>query len=60
MLEAEQERQRQDLDRQHAEYIQRTIDQEKQRQRILEDYQRAQKTRDLTREDNERERGRDR
>ncbi len=60
LLEAEQERQRQDLDRQHAEYIQRTIDQEKQRQRILEDYQRAQKTRDLTREDNERERGRDR
>lgn len=61
-LEAAQEKQRQDLDRRHEEEIARIIEQEEIRRRILEDYQRQReaRSRDLTRDDSERERGRDR
>ena len=61
-LEATQKKQLHDLDGRHEEDIARIIEQEDNRRRILEEYQkqREARSRDLTRDDSERERGRDR
>ncbi len=61
-LEVRQANELADLERHHDEEVSRVFDEEQTRRRILEDYRqrREARNRDLTRDDSERERGRDR